>query len=172
MKYIKGFFLFLLFIIIMILIYFGAMKIIKKVAYPTLFGYGNAIVISGSMEPNISVNDLVITKKQASYNKGEVILFHSTTALVTHRIVEVKKNRYLTKGDANNTVDEWLDKSRIEGKVVFVIPAVGFIQEFFSTKLGNIGLMLLICFAIIFAFDDDKTLKTEQRPESAKTRRH
>jgi signal peptidase len=170
MKYVKGFFLFLLVVIILIFAYFGTMKIVKKVDYPTLFGYGNAIVISGSMEPNISVNDLVITKKQPTYNKDEVILFHSNTALVTHRIVEVKEARYLTQGDANNTVDEWLDKSQIEGKVIFVIPAVGFIQEFFSTKLGTMGLMLLVCFAIIFAFDDHDAAKTKKRrPKHVKT---
>ncbi|MTD41524.1 signal peptidase I [Erwinia sp. CPCC 100877] len=154
MRYVKSVAVFTLILLGLFCLYFSIMKYLKQNDYPTVLGYGNAIVISGSMEPAISVNDLVITKKQATYEKRDIILFHSNHSLVTHRIIEVQKNRYLTQGDANNSTDGWVATKGVEGKVVGVIPKVGYIQEFFSTKMGKIGLYLILSFAIIVAFDN------------------
>ena len=139
--------------------YLGFSRHIEETSYPTVFGYGFAIVISGSMEPTLSVNDLVVTKHATSYQVDDVVLFHSATSLVTHRITQIsdRDGRYLTQGDANNTDDGWLEHSRTEGKVILALPAVGVIQEFFATKLGTLGLFLLIFFMIFFALESDNT---------------
>ena len=42
--------------------------IVKKEQVSMVFGYGSAIILSGSMEPAISVDDVIIIAKQNSYN--------------------------------------------------------------------------------------------------------
>ena len=95
--------------------------------------FGAYVIISGSMEPNIHVYDVIISKRvdPSTLEVGDVITFHSNDTrfygeTVTHRIVEVidsKKGIYRTKGDANNVEDEALTVGEnIMGKVVMRIP--------------------------------------------------
>ena len=70
-------------------------------------------IVSGSMEPNIKVYDVVISKKVKSpkdIKVGDVITFISSSSVskgmtVTHRVIEVKQGEngvvYRTKGDNN-----------------------------------------------------------------------
>ena len=74
-------------------------------------------IISGSMEPNIRVYDVVIDVAVSSpekIKKGDVITFKSSGGIskgliVTHRVVDIKlvngKYEYVTKGDWNATID-------------------------------------------------------------------
>ena len=58
---------------------------------------GNAkffTVRSGSMEPEIKVGSIVVSKPRDSYIEGDVITFYDprdTTKTVTHRVTEIKK---------------------------------------------------------------------------------
>lgn len=92
---------------------------------PTIGGFGIAIVLSGSMEPEISINDLVIIKKKDSYKKGEIIVYQKENTLIVHRIVSINKNEIITKGDANTLIDDPIIKSDIKGKIIFSIPFIG-----------------------------------------------
>jgi len=84
-------------------------------------GYACAIINSGSMQPTISVNDLLIIKGLDFYQEGDIVTYISDSgAMVTHRIVTVSQDGYITQGDANNVSDEKIDRQRILGKVNFV----------------------------------------------------
>lgn len=120
-----------------------------KNPYPNIFGYSTAVVISGSMEPNISVNDMIIIKEQNEYKKGDVISFIDGKSLVTHRIADVTDAGFITKGDANNAEDkDPVTSKQIAGKVVFTIPYVGLVLEYLQSPLG-IMILILGAFAII-----------------------
>ena len=127
------------------------------VAKPLLGAY---VIVSGSMEPNIHVYDVIISKKvdPSTLEKGDVITFLSNDtrfygATVTHRIIqEVDKSKgiFRTQGDANNVSDEALTVGdNILGKVVMRIPQLGRIQSFIATKAGWLIAILIPCLAII-----------------------
>ena len=110
-------------------------------------GYTCAIIGSGSMEPNISINDLLIIKGNASYQENEIITYVSPRgSLVTHRVKEVLEEGYITQGDANNVADEEIPKQRVLGKVIFITPGVG---AFLYWILSPVGIILLVCILLL-----------------------
>lgn len=111
---------------------------------PTVFGFYSAVVVSGSMEPEISVNDMVISQNQKDYGPGDVITYESGSSLVTHRIIEAAEGGFTTKGDANNTPDmDTVFKEQIIGKVVWKIPQIGLVIKYLQTPLGMLCLVLI-----------------------------
>ena len=111
---------------------------------PAVFGWSWAIVISGSMEPEILVNDLVIVHEEDSYSVGDVITYESGDSVVTHRIISESAEGYITKGDANNTEDlHPVSKHSVVGKVAGVIPGVGLFIQYLRTPLGMLGIILI-----------------------------
>lgn len=116
---------------------------------PLVFGYGTAIVLTGSMEPEISAGDLVVIKEKDSYEEGDVITYEGRTTPVTHRIIEISRDGdgnalYLTQGDANNTDDGYIPNERVVGKVVLTVPSVGALQQFFTTPIGFLVITLIV----------------------------
>lgn len=110
---------------------------------PSIFGWSSAVVISGSMEPDISVNDLIIVHKQSTYEVGDVITFKSNNSVVTHRVIEKNDGYYTTKGDANNTQDDPVSSEMVIGKVTATIPKLGLVIGYFRTPVGMICLILI-----------------------------
>ena len=105
-------------------------------AMPMPFGYGVSVVLSGSMEPALSVNDLVLVHRQAAYETGDIVVYQSGNMLVLHRIVELYDGMAVTQGDANNTPDTPIAVSDIKGKTVARLPGVGAVGLFLKTPLG------------------------------------
>ncbi len=115
---------------------------------PTIGGYSQAIVVSGSMEPELSIGDLAIYKEVESYDVGDVVIYVQDNMLITHRIVEQLEDGFVTKGDANNVEDsELVNQEDIYGKLVGVIPNVGTFLTFVQTPLG---MFLLIIVGLLF----------------------
>ncbi|MGI5906949.1 MAG: signal peptidase I, partial [Candidatus Pararuminococcus gallinarum] len=107
-------------------LYLITMNRILGVEHPTILGYSTAVVASGSMEPALSVDDLILNHVQTSYEEGDIITFQSGGSLTTHRIVSVTNEGYITRGDANNTYDQNVTPPEaVIGRVVGVIPRVG-----------------------------------------------
>lgn len=67
-------------------------------AHPTVFGYSVAVVASGSMEPALSVDDMIFSRAQDRYEVGDIITFAKGSSLTTHRIVAVTDEGYRTQG--------------------------------------------------------------------------
>ncbi len=100
---------------------------------------------SSSMVPAIYPGSLIITKEQPldGYAPGDVVSFYAQpvagtkTNIVTHRIIRMGGNVYLTKGDANTTIDSTVLEPRfIIGKVLFTIPWIGNMIGFAKTNRG------------------------------------
>jgi signal peptidase len=130
-------------------LYIIGARVIGGIDHPSIFGWSWAVVISGSMEDSISVNDMVVIHRQADYQPGDVITFRSADTIVTHRITEEHPDSYTTKGDANNAADLTPTmKSDVIGRVVLVIPGIGKFIEYLRTPLGMLCLVA-IGFALI-----------------------
>lgn len=112
--------------------------------------YKAAIVLSGSMEPKISVNDLVILKRQNKIHLNDIVLYNDDEGKqIMHRIIKIDGNTITTKGDANNVSDKEITKDQIAGVYVFHIKYVGYIINFFKTPIGLLALLLLIVLILI-----------------------
>lgn len=117
--------------------------------YAGVFGLHMAVVLSGSMEPVISPNDLILVREQEDYQVGDIVMYQTQGLPVTHRIVAEEETGIVTKGDANNTADAPILQSQIIGKVILVIPAVGAVMEALQTPLGMFCLVVLLLVLIV-----------------------
>lgn len=94
------------------------------------------IVASGSMEPTLRVGSLCIIEKKypiQKVKKGDIIAFSlDEDTWVTHRVVQISKDgNFLTKGDANETVDpQWVSKEQYKGKTIRSIWYIGILCIF------------------------------------------
>lgn len=126
-------------------------KAVTKKPQPTLLGWSWAVVLSGSMEPALSIGDFIVFHRQKDYKTGDIIAFEaeSVSLAVTHRIVEKLPEGYRTQGDNNNIPDEALvTPEHVIGRVVCVIPKIGNFIEFFKTPLG-FALLFILAFLLI-----------------------
>jgi len=77
---------------------------------PLVFGWRPYVVASGSMEPRISVGDVVLASPVTDRERvlGRVTVFKApdhSGKVITHRVVRFDGSAMVTKGDANATVD-------------------------------------------------------------------
>jgi len=129
--------------------------------------------ISGSMEPTLKVGDLLIIRGglkakdiYASPDNGDIIVFRNPSdpqgpPIVHRAIKKIYKNEkcyFLTKGD-NNPGDDlrlfgWLvPEEYLIGKVIFVVPKVGFIMRVMDETKINIGGYVITLRMILLAAD-------------------
>ena len=100
----------------------------------TIFGYRAYNILSGSMEPELSVGDLVIVKAVPAeeIQTGDIVTYYPTEqggATVTHRVVRtfLEDGQIVleTQGDAVNQTDPMFYGDAVIGVVVFHIPLLG-----------------------------------------------
>lgn len=118
-------------------------------------------VASQSMRPTLQKGDLIVTKQQTSYKKGDIITFVNPRGrkkidTVTHRIIKIEKERqetiYITKGDANNVADGWkIKKSDVLGLFVFKVPLIGGLISLSKTPAGFVLLVIIPATIIIYS---------------------
>lgn len=127
-------------------------------------GYRAFIVQSGSMEPTIQTGSLIVTQRVNPHDLKEqdIVTFirpDNTQEFVTHRILSISKPEdvplFKTKGDHNDTADNWtLVGGGVVGKVVQIIPHLGYAMSFVRSKVG-IALLIVVP-AIFIIFDEIK----------------
>ena len=109
-----------------------------------LFGVHPSLVGSGSMTPNLMVGDIVVAREAPieTVKVGDVITFYQEGVTIVHRVVEIQSNAgkitFITRGDANNSVDPPVLAENYKGKVVFTIPKIGWISIFVRNTLVKI----------------------------------
>ena len=114
-------------------------------------------VISGSMEPEYSVGDLIYVKTVAAKDVqvGDVITFVLNEDLVvaTHRVVAIdaQNQQFTTQGDSNDTPDAPVHFKNLIGTPVFHIPLLGYVSDFIQHPPGTyiaVGVMALLVAAV------------------------
>lgn len=124
------------------------------------------IVSSGSMVPNLNVDDVLVVRDGDSFkslNLGDIIVFHRPIGgdrVIVHRVADIKdfvinsqeERMIRTKGDANPSsipgVDYPITEKDYIGKVAFVIPGVGVITRAISPPVNYIIIAAIL--AILF----------------------
>ena len=133
-------------------------------AMPMPFGVGAAIVLSGSMEPALSVNDLVIVKEQDSYQVDDIVVYQERNHMVIHRVISVGDDVLQTQGDANNVADEPVNLTCVKGKMIVQVPGVGIVVQLIKTPVGIFALFAMALYLMELSFrkeqkDDDDELE-------------
>ena len=136
---------------------------------PKMFGLSSAVVASGSMEPEFSKGDFAIIKSKAQYEVVDIICFKDGNSYTTHRIVGIDGDNFVTKGDANNTIDKnTVDVSNVVGEIVSIWTGFGtfimFLHSFWGLLiLFVLGLLVILSDPIIDYFTKKKSEVRDER---------
>lgn len=127
-----------------------------------LLGYRVFCVVSGSMEPNYSVGDLIYVKDTdpQDVQVGDVITFVLNEDLVvaTHRVVRIdtEKSCFYTKGDANDVEDgSPVHFNNLIGVPQFAIPLLGYVSDFIQNPPGMYIVLIFGAALLVLAFLPD-----------------
>ena len=129
---------------------------------PMPLGVGSAVVLSGSMEPTIMTDELIIVKADDSYAEGDIVVYQNERILVVHRIVAMDEETVTTRGDANNADDAPVSRSQIKGTVIAHIPHMGALVRLLKTPVATIALILGAVLSIELPFRMEKEKKDEE----------
>lgn len=144
-----------------------AQSILKPNKTPSFLGVKTYVIISGSMEPNIEIGDIVVGKAEENLDIGDVISYRKGQSVITHRITQINKNEngeieYRTQGDNNNVEDEESIKpSNVEGKVIKIVPKLGKVTLILQNKV--IIIFIFIIFYIYVSRNYKKNKKVNER---------
>lgn len=112
-----------------------------------LIGIRPMVIMSGSMEPELSTGSLCFVNTKASFGKveeGDIITYKLLEGKVTHRAVEITDKGIITKGDANRVNDLGaVTEDTFYGKVFFNIPYAGYCLHFVKRNLVAFILIIL-----------------------------
>jgi signal peptidase I len=121
------------------------------------------VVSSGSMEPVLQINDVLVVRDGGSWHDlkvGDIIVFNRPEGgdrVIVHRIVEINEDgggdRVIrTKGDANPSsipgTDFPIREDDYIGRVVYVVPGIGVVTKIISPPVNYI--IIAIILAILF----------------------
>jgi signal peptidase I len=125
------------------------------------------IVSSGSMVPNLNVDDVLVVRDGDSFKSlklGDIIVFHrpiGSDRVIVHRVADIKDfvinsqevRMIRTKGDANPSsipgVDYPITEKDYIGKVAFVIPGLGLITRAISPPVNYIIIAAILAILLL-----------------------
>ena len=120
---------------------------------PVLLGMRSFAVLSGSMEPVLATGDIVVDEPigPRQVRVGDVVTFSDPERpgrRITHRVRSVRfagaRARFVTKGDANDSVERWdMDANGRLGRVVYRVPAVGYVLACLGDPRAKFALIVL-----------------------------
>jgi signal peptidase I len=95
--------------------------------------------LSGSMRPTYEPGDMAFlyVGKNIRVNTGDVVLFSAEGYPTLHRAVNVENGVITTQGDANNAPDSQ-KISRVDGKLLYAIPKVGYVIDVIRIYINNL----------------------------------
>jgi signal peptidase len=124
-----------------------------SVSVPYLFGERSLTVLSGSMEPQLHVGDVVVVDQvpPLEVRVGDIVTFRDpedASRLITHRVREIDVNgsdvAFVTKGDANTSVEHWkINTSGTIGRVKYHVWRLGYLMFWIRSPLGRLGMVVV-----------------------------
>jgi signal peptidase len=165
---------FIVYIILIPLLIYNISLIIQNFVNPTetpnFFGIKTYVIISGSMEPQINIGDIVVIKSVSDdeLQTGDIISFKKGQSVITHRIASIDTNEngekvIVTKGDNNNTEDSGtISFDDVEGKLIKIIPKFGKVVMFMQNKYF-ITIVLLLFYTYIVKSSTLQRKRKERR---------
>ena len=129
---------------------------------PSIFGYSLHRIVSGSMEPELEVGDVLLNRDITDISDihiGDVVTFSGLEEFenqeVTHRVLvapydDGKGNVVIvTKGDANNVDDGEIGVEHVKSKTIAKLGFLKWIYNFFFSVWGLIIFILLLLLIFI-----------------------
>jgi len=106
-------------------------------------GYNKSYIDSWPFNNGFSVGDMPVVIGSESYNVGDVVVYDAKQAApIIHRIIKANDDgTYQTKGDNNPgqlAFESNIDLNQIKGKVIFIIPKIGYIKIALINLLGGL----------------------------------
>lgn len=145
----------------------------NKDAVPSVFGIKPFMVLSGSMETEIRIGDLILTRvvDPSTLKVDDVIAFRDAEGTVTtHRIIDIVVQDgvtyFITKGDNNNAQDRNLvEYEDVEGIYIGRIPGIGSLMKSLSepTTILIIVVGITVVFVIGFTISNRKQRELERK---------
>lgn len=152
-----------------------------------VFDTGNPfyVVSSGSMVPNLNVNDILVVRDGDSFKDlkvGDIIVFDrpdGADRVIVHRVAEIfddsAGNHQIirTKGDANDGsipgTDFPIREDDYIGKVAYVIPGAGVVTKILSPPVNYIIIAAIIALMVITQIgkrknNNNKNNQSQQAP--------
>ena len=151
----------LIFVFVSVIIFFLVTKI--NSGTPSLFGYSIYRVSSGSMEPELMIGDVILSKNISdpeNIKVDEVVTYEGegelSGLLVTHKVIKAPYadggiTKIQTQGVANDLPDQPISVDRVCGVMVCKIPVLDVV---YSVFLSHWGLLIVICL-LVFIFIDE-----------------
>ena len=101
---------------------------------PSFWGHKPLVVISGSMEPVLTVGGILYyhEEKIENFEEEDILVYELNDHIISHRIVEMEDSTFLTKGDANESIDTYfVNENQVLGKGTnWSIPYIGYYADF------------------------------------------
>jgi signal peptidase len=124
-----------------------------SITLPYLSGGRALTVLSGSMAPAFQAGDVVVVDQIRSVDArvGDVVSFRDPdddARLVTHRVRRIERSGtrvlFVTKGDANTSVERWeISEDGTMGRVTYRVPKIGYALYWFRGPLGRLILVVI-----------------------------
>jgi len=110
-------------------------------------GYNRSYIDSWPIKDGFLLGDLPIIQGTNDYKIGDVVVYNDPdqNIPIIHRIIKINPDgTYLTKGDHNpmddvtgKIVESPVTKNQIQGKVIFIIPKLGYFKVIFTWLFGG-----------------------------------
>ena len=120
------------------------------------------VVSSGSMIPNLNIFDVIVVQGNVPFDHvkiGDIIVFNRPSGhdkVIVHRVAEILSKDPLeirTKGDANPGsiagTDFPITKGDYIGKVVYVIPQIGYVTRILTPPINYIIIAVIVGIMIV-----------------------
>jgi len=127
--------------------------LLATIVGPFAIGDNSLVVMSGSMSPALRVGDVVVERplRPSDVRVGDVVTFRDPDRagrLLTHRVRHVRisgtRAEFETKGDANNTPEQW--SIPVDGhlsRVVYRVPMLGYALVWMRSAMGRMLLVVM-----------------------------
>ena len=156
----------LLFILISVILGFTLYglnaKAFLKDQMPMPLGFGLGVVVSGSMEPELSIDDVIFVVKDKTVDIGDTVVYQSKGILVVHKVVNVEGDQITTRGTANDSDDDPISIKDLKGRVVFHIDGMGKAINFIKTPIVSVVILLIAVYLLYKSYSNEKKVKDEK----------
>ena len=131
-------------------------KSLANDALPMPLGVGVAVVLSGSMEPELSIDDVIFVVAARDYEIGDTVVFQNGSSLTVHKIIAKDGDVVTTQGTANNTPDDPIEIKYIKGKVLFSIDGLGKMVYVIRSPLVTLGIIVIAVILLIMSYQKER----------------
>ena len=135
----------------------------------SIFGFRLLKVASGSMEPTLPINSLILIKECNEYKENDIVTYKDNGGYTTHRVLQAKQYSFITKGDANTTLDKEIAKDDVVGKVILTISIFRHISDLIEKPIFWVVILIIgFLFVLRIPIDEEQIYKEQKEKELKK----